>query len=169
MGELDVRPTLHYRDDGGLIAHHKNLIASMHWKPPSLQQATSLVGLTEDLVARYGRFGSALLVTGERLIGTPDAATREVLLQLIRDTKETGLGTAFVIMSGGFLTGAAVAMLSGLFTVARTREPSQAFRELRPASVWLDTHLQTHDVAWQDGEVATFLDRSMELRPTYER
>lgn len=168
MGELYVRPTLRHHDDGGLIAHHKNLVASVHWKPPSLEQANALVALTEELVAEHGRFGSAILVTGERLIGTPDPETREVLIQLIRDTKETGLGTAFVITAGGFFTGAAVALLSGLFTVARTREPSQAFRELGPAATWLDTHLQAHTVPWETGEVATFLDRATELQPAYE-
>ncbi len=168
MAELSVRPTLRHHDDGGLIAHHKNLVASVHWKPPSQGQAKALVALTEELVAAHGRFGSAVLVTGKRLMGTPDPETREVLTQLIRDTKETGLGTAFVITAGGFFTGAAVALLSGLFTVARTREPSQAFRELAPAATWLDTHLRTHTVRWEADEVATFLDRTLELQPAYE-
>ena len=82
----------------------------------------------------------------------PDAATRAALVEVVKHTKETGLATAFVVMPGGFFTGAAVALLSGLFTLARTREPSQAFRELGPAAEWVEGHLRNHDPAWTTGD-----------------
>jgi len=156
---------LHYRDDTGLIAHHQNLVVTLHWRHPTVPMVNDLRALTDEVVAEHDRFASAIVVIGERLPDTPDADTRRALVDLVRHTKETGLGTAFVVMAGGFLTGAAVALLSGLFTLARTREPSQAFRELEPAAAWLEKMLRVHHTPWRPGEVSRVLDDVVAMAP----
>jgi len=158
-----VEPVVARLDDDGLIASHKNLIVSVHWHAPSLALAEALERHTAEVVAEHGRFASIVLVTGDRRLSAPEGLARSKLQALVSDTKETGLGTAIVVTRAGFVAGTVVALLSGLFTLARTREPNKAFRALAPAAQWLEPHLRASATPWRDGEVLTVAENTAAL------
>lgn len=148
----------------GLIASRENLIVSMHWGRPSLEHVEELADAVAELVAVHKRFATVVLVTGDRILHAPDPETRERLRQLVEDTTETGLGTAFVVTRGGFLGSAAVALLSGLFLLSRSPEPNQAFRTIEAAAPWLQEQLVHGPVDWQPNEVHETLEAIVALR-----
>ncbi len=78
--------------------------------------------------------------------------------ELIAETESVGLGTAFMVLRGGFLGGAAVALLSGLFMLSRSREPNRAFRRGEDTTAWVQDMLADGPCAWAPGEVQAAVD-----------
>ncbi|MEM6292393.1 MAG: hypothetical protein AAGA54_14055 [Myxococcota bacterium] len=155
---MEFSPPVFRRHDGyGLIASHKNLVVSMHWGITTLDHAKDLRAYTADVVATYERFASMVIVAGRQILEAPDGPTRDELKALIAETESVGLGTAFVVLRGGFLGGAAVALLSGLFILSRSREPNRAFRDGETAATWLHAQLTEGPCAWSPGEVRATL------------
>ncbi|MGH1341787.1 MAG: hypothetical protein ACRBN8_09565 [Nannocystales bacterium] len=155
---------LRRHDALGLIATHKNLVASMHWGRTTLGHVDELAQSVAELVRLHERFVTVVVVTGADLMHAPDPATRARLRQLVEDTAQTGLGTAFVVTRGGFLGSAVVSLLSGLFVLSRSREPNRAFRTTTAAAPWLQDLLTDGAPPWQPGEVARTLETITALR-----
>ncbi len=152
------------RHDGlGLIASHKNLVVSMHWGRTTLGHADELTQCVAELMTEHKRYASVVIVTGHEVVHAPDAQTRERLRQLVEDTADSGLGTAFIVTMGGFLGGAVVALLSGLFVLSRSPEPNKAFGTIEPAAAWLQGMLAEGPTRWMAGEVEDTLEAIVAL------
>lgn len=162
---LASRPLLRRHDENGLIASYKNLMMSVHWGATTRSHADDLKTHTAELVRQHHKFASMVLVSGPRMPEAPDAETRESLRQLIEQTEDTGVGTAFVVTAGGFLGGAAVALLSGLFILSGSREPHKAFRTVSPAADWLQGCVASGPTRWDAGEVQAAIRAVTDLDP----
>lgn len=156
-----VEPTIKHRDDTAIVATHKNLLIAVFWDFATLEHAHSVRDTCRQLVRDHDDgFATAVLITGERIMTTFNAEVRRELTDLVKETENTGVGTAFVIMREGFIAATLRAILSGLFLVARSREPNRAFATRRAAAGWLEQQLigQGKTTRWETGEVESVLD-----------
>ena len=153
MSRRAITPAVRRHDALGLIATYKNLVVSMHWGRPMSGHADELAQCVAEVVSLHERFVTVVVVTGGEVLHAPDTQTRARLRQLVADTADTGLGTAFVVTRGGFLGSAAVSLLSGLFVLSRSPEPNRAFRTIGTAAPWLEDLLADGSTPWQTTEV----------------
>jgi hypothetical protein len=165
MFAAKVVPEVRRHDTCGLIGSYKNLVVSFHWGTTTLSHADDLKTYIAEVLQRYPRFLSAVLVSGPGLPEAPDAKTRDSLRQLIEQTEDTGIGTAFIVTSRGFLASAAVALVSGLFVLSRSREPHRAFRDVETAGDWLAGCSDTGTTPWDPGELQAALQALVALDP----
>ncbi len=165
MAPIDpaFEPAVHRADANGLIASHGNLIVSVLWARTTAEHVDALRTRTAAVINEHDTFLSGVVVTQARTSDAPDAATRRSLSELIAETEATGLGTAFIVTADGFVGSAIVALLSGLFLIARSKEPSAAFRTIEPAAAWLDARARDGARAWRTGEMTSVLRRMYEI------
>ncbi len=155
-----VEPTIEHTDDTATIAVCKNLLVAEFKDFATLEHANVIRDACRRLVRDHeDGFGTVVLMTGERTLSAFNAEVRRELTDVVKETEDTGLGTAFVIMREGFAAATLRAVLSGLFLMARSREPNRAFQTPQSAASWLEQLLIGDDktTPWLPGEVETAL------------
>jgi len=153
---LAVVPRIRHRDQHALIATHKNLLIGVYWDFAVLEHIPVLRQSVQDILAEHDDgFATVVVVTGQRMLQGFNAEVRQGLADLVADTQDTGLATAFVVRRDGFVGAAVRSVLSGLFLFGRSREPNAVFPAVPRAASWLEEHLTgpSQRTLWEPGEV----------------
>lgn len=140
-------PVVHLVDDSALIASERNLIVGAWWHAAKGAHVEAFRECARRILAEHDKFLSALLIMDGEGVFTFSDEVRRGATELVRETEAQGAGTALVVLRPGFVGAAIRAFLSGVFLVARSKEPQKAFVDTHAAANWLAGCLRASDPA----------------------
>jgi hypothetical protein len=158
-------PIVEYVDGHALLGRHRNLFLGVWWARATLAHVDAVRTCCGTVLGEHRTFASAILVLEGEGIFSFAEGVRGGMAEVVAETEDSGVGTAFIIHRGGFVGGAIRAFLSGVFLVARTKEPQRAFADLDPAATWLASCLAAPpaEVDWTKTEVLQTLTTAKAL------
>ena len=129
--------TVHHVDDAALIATQRNLVVGVWWRSARVVHVDAFRASTSGVLARHAGFATALVVMEGDGVFSFTEDVRRGATELVRETESSGVGTALVVLRRGFIGAAVRAFISGVFLLARSKEPQRAFADVRTAAAWL--------------------------------
>jgi hypothetical protein len=132
-----VSPTIGRVDDAALVGFDRDLLIGIWWGSATLDHVTAMRACSDQILREHPKFATAVIVMDGDGVFTFTPEVRKALADYVKETESSGLGSAFVILRGGFMGATVRAFISGLFLLTRSKEPQKAFATVAQAAAWL--------------------------------
>lgn len=142
-----------YEDDDATLVQERNLIIALYRGCPTVTHVRVMRAEFERQSKNWPAGVAALIsIHAEGWVPRFDEAFREEVSQMVAETEEASLGTAFVLTGHGMVTSGLRAFFNGVFLLSHTQEPNRVFAETSTAVGWL-AELPGMAAHWTAGEL----------------